>query len=293
MSIKSAFRELVGAPTYSKVSLLKKSGTYKEQILKIGRFNVAFPPGHILPQIFEGQTKRNLALGIAAREISKIYRQRSILDIGANVGDTAALIATYSDAPLTLVEPSDIYFEFLKRNAAALPNRTTLHKEFVFSGPRSGTLVHRAGTAWFDGSSSETATIVGKPMSDFGNPALIKIDTDGFDFEIISSNSEWLSQNTPALYFENSIYNHAALDEANSTVDLLSNIGYVNFHVFSATGTHICSTDDIAAIKDLNKFLCASSMNGNEYNLFYYDILCFSLRDTAISDNVSSHFRAT
>lgn len=291
MSLKGALREIVGNEAYSKLVKIKNRAAQTEQTLRIGRFDVAFPAGHLLPQISRNQPQRNLALGIAAGEVSRKHPQRPILDIGANVGDTAARIASHSSAPLVLVEPSDIYFDFLKRNAAAIPNPTTLHKSFVFSGSSSGTLVHSAGTAYLDTTASNGTEIVGKPLSDFGNPSLIKIDTDGFDFSIITANAGFLAAHKPALYFENSVYNKDNLAEANDIAALLASLGYAYFHVFSATGAHICSTSDAAVVQDLNTFLCASSMNGNAHNLFYYDVLCFAADDGDASNNVAAYFR--
>jgi hypothetical protein len=112
MSIKGAIRELIGSRRYSKLQSFRKRLDRGEKTLRVGKFDLAFPHDHILPMIHQDGSQRNLALGIAAGEIARKYPGESFLDIGANVGDTAALVATYSEAPLVLVEPSDATSNF-------------------------------------------------------------------------------------------------------------------------------------------------------------------------------------
>src|ERR1700733_6326564 len=293
MSIKGAIRELIGSRRYSKLQTFRKRLDRGEKTLRVGKFDLAFPHDHILPMIHQDGSQRNLALGIAAGEIARKYPGESFLDIGANVGGTAALAATYSAAALILVEPRDVYFEFLKRNAKKFSNATTLYKAMIAShdAPR-GKLVHATGTAYFDASKPDTNSIPTKTLSDFGSPRLIKIDTDGFDFSIISTGLEFLHERRPALYFENSIYSSIELQTANDLADDLFKIGYRHFVIFDAIGLHVATINDLDVLKDLNRFLFKVVTGSVQRHFYYYDILCVAEEDRDISAAVSGYFRS-
>lgn len=55
---------------------------------------------------------RDQCVGFAAAQLSKKYPESTFMDIGANVGDTAAIMATHAKKRLILVEPSDYFFPF-------------------------------------------------------------------------------------------------------------------------------------------------------------------------------------
>lgn len=289
MSIKGAFKEIVGLENYSKLQSLKSRLDGGEKTLTIGKFDIKFPSGHILPSIWRSDSKRNLALGIVAGELSKKYPRKPVIDIGANVGDTAALIASYSQAPLVLVEPSDLYFPFLIRNTAGFRNEITVHKAFVFANTeKSGSLIHEAGTAHFaPGAGDDVACISLTRLAE--NPSLIKVDTDGFDYEILLANLEFIRTKYPALYFENSIYSDDDLRSANKLAIELTSAGY-QFLVFTATGQYLCATCDPGTISDLNGFLFRSTLE-KTIQIYYYDMLCIAKNDVDVYRSMLEYFR--
>jgi FkbM family methyltransferase len=291
MSIKGAIREIFGNHNYLRLQSFRKRFAPSETVLKIGKFDIRFPKGHILPSIWQANSKRNLALGMAAAELSKKYPGEELLDIGANVGDTAALLASFSTSPLILVEPSDLYFSFLKENAVHFPNRVSALKAFVFSTPpQNGRLVHEAGTAHFEIDSVSANDIPHILLKNLGNPRLIKIDTDGFDFDIILGSVDFLSEKMPVLYFENAIYDFNALETANRTANVLTELGY-EVLVFTALGAHVCTTSSSTVLHDLNRFLYRSASHLPPIPLYYYDLLCFPRHDADISLSISEYFR--
>jgi FkbM family methyltransferase len=90
-----------------------------------------------------------------------------LVDVGANIGDTAAIMATYSPSPIVLVEASEFYCRFLRNNVARIPNRTSIHQTLVSGRPREeGTLKHVGGTARFDTIAGSESWIDCKRLSD-------------------------------------------------------------------------------------------------------------------------------
>ena len=77
--------------------------------VRVGKFDILMPSAHPLPKLFERQPYRDLSIGIAAKYLGKKYPHAAVLDIGANVGDSAAHIATYCGNDLILVELSSFF----------------------------------------------------------------------------------------------------------------------------------------------------------------------------------------
>ena len=127
--VHTAIRELVGQRTYAKLR------SYRRQLanqhfaakqatiqLQVGDFVLSSPSEHLLARVQSVQPYRDLAIGIVARELARKYPGETLLDIGANIGDTAAIMATYSPSPKILVEPSSFFLVYLQQNAARIPN---------------------------------------------------------------------------------------------------------------------------------------------------------------------------
>jgi FkbM family methyltransferase len=136
-----------------------------------------------------------------------------VLDIGANIGDSMIIIASNSGLPVHCVEPSDFFFAYLKENIARhFPGQATLEQGFVTSreGEAPMGLVHWGGTAQ-PGSAPFTehcgALSIRRLLGKFPDVALLKVDTDGYDQEILLGAFETGPGNMPenrrfAIYFE-------------------------------------------------------------------------------------------
>jgi len=119
--------------------------------IKIGNMAIKAPEKHILFELHKRQPYRDLAIGIIAHAVSEKYPDATIVDIGANIGDTAAMIASYCGNPLILIEASDYFYDILVKNSSLFPNVKRIEKVFVSNKPRvRGILRYWGGTARFE-----------------------------------------------------------------------------------------------------------------------------------------------
>ena len=120
--------------------------TQRPVFFSIGGFTITLPSKHLLIHVSKLQPKRDLFIGTVAKIVSDRYPDREIVDIGANIGDTAAIIASQSNATMILIEGSDFYFNYLNLNAKLFPNKTVLHNCLILDGQDiKGTLIHWGG----------------------------------------------------------------------------------------------------------------------------------------------------
>ncbi len=221
LGIRKVLRRVVGQELYSTLQAIRReranqrfAGQQSTTRLQIGSFLLTVPSGHILTKIQKSQPLRDLAIGITARELSKKYPTQTFVDIGANIGDTAAIMATYSPNPIIAVEPSDFYYAFLTENSRRIPTVSQIHHVMISPNAQErGVLVHKGGTAQFERLDGSNRWNRCKPLGEVaGQQAkFIKIDTDGFDLSIIAGSVSFLADNLPCLYYEECLTDEVSL----------------------------------------------------------------------------------
>jgi FkbM family methyltransferase len=217
---------------------LKAAITARKALVRLGdpsvRYRVAdveieLPLSHELPFYRRDYPQYDDRIGALARELGG-----PVVDIGANVGDTAAFIRSESDVPILCVEGDDRFFALLERNASRLGD-VELEHAFV-DAPARGGVERRAGTARVVAGDSE---LPAKPLAAilcehtrFARPALVKLDTDGMDVPILLANLELLERLRPVLFFEYDPHLGAAPD----VFERLAAVGYETAEWFENTG---------------------------------------------------------
>lgn len=260
-----------------------------------GGFTLEVPKYHHLRRLQNSQPYRDLCVGVTARYVTEKYRDATIVDIGANIGDTAALMAQNSANKMILVEASDYYADILSRNIKRFPNEVEIHRSFVADGKEvHGNLHYRGGTAFFEkgsGASAEPPRGT-KRLCDIADEKtrFVKIDTDGFDTKIIRAGLDWLAAQKPAVLFENTINDKASLQEANSLFESLIGIGYEFFIYWDDPGFHIVSTTSLLTIRDLNHYLLKLAETRYERGISNYDVLCLHRNDKDIFESVTLRY---
>lgn len=131
-----------------------------------------------------------------------------IVDCGANIGLTSVWYAKrFPHAKIFAVEPEKSNFEILEINARSWPNIIPVYS--AISDDFDNVTVRDANSgAWGfqtirDGSGSTPATTINFLISSVphASPLIVKIDIEGFELELMKSNTEWISQ-TPLVVFE-------------------------------------------------------------------------------------------
>lgn len=262
-------------------------------IVSYGGVDLLAPKKHILLGLNERELlSRDHCIGIAAKFATDGCPDANIVDIGANIGDTAAIISQYCPNDLVLVEASKYFFRYLKSNVARLPNNCQCVNAFIYDGNKThGTLVHWGGTAYYDSLASsvnafETLTL--DCVSD-SKTKLIKIDADGCDHRIILSAAEWLSVSRPAIIFEEQIRDSQDLSEACEVFDCLSGIGYSSFVIWDQSGKHLMSTEVVEDVRNKCRELFRVWDSEGERGLYNYEILCLSPDDNRIFSSINDY----
>jgi FkbM family methyltransferase len=196
---------------------------------RVGAVDLELPLSHELPFYRHDHPDYDRPVAAIARELGG-----PVVDVGANVGDTAAVIREETDVPILCVEGDGRFFELLERNAPRLGD-VELERAFV-EAPARGRVERGAGTARVAAGEDE---LPAKPLARileerprFASPALLKLDTDGMDVPILLANINLLARLRPVLFFE---YD-PALGASPGVFARLAAVGYATAEWFENTG---------------------------------------------------------
>ena len=123
---------------------------------RIGSVELELPLSHELPFYRHDHPRYDRQLGAIAAELGG-----PVVDVGANVGDTAAAIRAESGVPILCVEGDPRFFALLERNARMIGG-VELEHAFV-EGPARRP--DRAGAGHRDVSSRATTRFASKPLA--------------------------------------------------------------------------------------------------------------------------------
>jgi len=168
-----------------------------------------------------------------------------IIDVGANIGDTAILLARFAPGARVLcIEGDPRFMSDLKCNTAQISGVTIA--ETILSdrsGQVSGEFVTEHGTAHIalDKGSNvlqvQTLDDLLTAYPEFSRPDVIKIDTDGFESAILRGAKDVLASSKPAVFYEwHPDYYNAAGENDISHADFLMELGYDGFMFFTNRG---------------------------------------------------------
>jgi FkbM family methyltransferase len=225
-----------------------------------------------------------------AKYLEVKYPQYSIIDVGANIGDTIALLRTAQvDQQVYLIEGEPSYFKLMQAN---LPQFNKAKAYLTFLGEEStlqtGAIVSAEGTARLD--KNAPAVIHIQKLDElalteqFEEVKLLKIDTDGFDFKILRGSFELLTRFKPVLFFE---YDAVYLEEQNEdglqTLHTLQQLGYHKAVYYDNYGKMLLSTtlDNQPLAEQLYAY-----MRRREGAFPYYDVCVFHQDDEELADEV-------
>ena len=244
---------------------------------------ISLPLSHDLPSIrrnfpdYSENLGRLAALG-AARD-----GNFSVVDIGANVGDSAAIVRSCCDVPILCIEGDETFIPYLRANVARW-NTVEVAPVYVRSSAfdGGGLTVQRVGgtaslTTGEEELPSQTLAEILARHDRFTAPQLVKIDTDGHDVGIIDSSLSLLASIKPVLFFEfdPALTTEVTGDDAHRVFEELRQIGYSRALFFSNTGELLLALDSVAwpEIPTLAKYASPQDSVG------YFDVCVFGTSD--------------
>jgi FkbM family methyltransferase len=256
------------------------------------------PLSHELPVYQATHPGYSMNLAAVAAVVIADHPDGCIVDIGANVGDSVAIIRTATTAPILCIEGDETFLPLLRENLGSL-GPAVVEPCYVASTRDTG--AHRVervgGTARLVAAADCGPALVEVPLAqildrhrDLGQPALVKIDTDGHDANIIADAIDVLEQHRAVLFFEwdpRLMADAGGLD-ATAIFPLLQAHGYEGLVLFANTGEMLCQarSDDAPLLADLARFVLEPGP------ISYFDICAVHEDDAHVAAQVVEAVRS-
>lgn len=234
-----------------KNKLVKLVSQFYDPLLdyRVGNQTIKLPLSHRLPETQAIYPDYNFNIARLTKYIANKYPNLSVIDIGANIGDTVAYIKNYVDPPILCIDGDEKYLNILRQNVAKYKNVSICHtlvgaetKEMNYE------LKKERGTAYLQESKEKnkisTIEDILKKFPDFKDSKLLKIDTDGFDSIILRTCNQFLSKVKPVLFFEfDPFLISQNNDNPHTLLPYLKGCGYKHLVFFMNNGDYLLSCD--------------------------------------------------
>lgn len=281
--------------------LFARFGFRSDREYQVGACRLVIPDDHRIEEIRRKWKRYDVALGEIARAVAGKYPAATAIDVGANVGDSAALIRLHQPMPVLCVEGNPAFLPYLRRNLAALGEKVELEPCFVADdesridqadidtafGTASVNRAVRAGTQDGGIRTSSLRSIASRHPR-FAQPRLLKVDTDGLDFHILRLSRDFLAEARPVIFFEYYLdASDGAAGDALEAVESLASIGYHRHLVYDNFGNFLISIEASARFAELNAYLASNRRNGRA--VYYFDVCSFHDIDTDLFEQIRGH----
>lgn len=265
---------------------------------KYNDFSVILPAGHMLPKYQRDHSRYDRFLPHLA---SYIQGEATIIDIGANVGDTLAGMASMNSKPTFIcIEPDAEFFELLKQNISRIEQskpglKVHAVKALIGKTVSGASLEGKGGTkhAVLDKSGTLASKALDQVLAPYGNIPQIRVlksDVDGFDYDVIDSSLATIRQHKPIVFFECQQDDLSQKIGYQNTFDALQAEGYTDWTLFDNFGQVMIRTPDLKIVEQLIDYVWSQNLRKTTRTIYYYDVLATQSSDVDFVSKVLNDY---
>jgi FkbM family methyltransferase len=280
-------------------SIYRRLRKPKPQYAQIGPYRIRLAENGQLLNYKDAFHLYDTAVAKIAGSLRAKYPALRAIDIGANVGDTAALIRESAEIPVLCIEGDPALIPLLRENAARLGPGVEMEHSFV--GPdgmamnleaaddlgRNTCLVEAIDPLGSVRLRSLRSILTDHP--DFAGSKLLKIDTEGFDFDILRQSLEFILEAKPAIFFEYDPHFRPAEPCAGlDAIDKLIGAGYSDFIYYDNFGNFLLHAEASrrGILGDLDSYLASNRKYG--VAVYYFDVCALHQEDADLVPAIKS-----
>lgn len=266
--------------------------------LKYKNFSIFLPYYNDIPRCKKLFKKYDRFLPFLA---TYIKNNETIVDIGANVGDSlAGMIEENENCSYLCIEADEYFFDFLCKNIEIIKNEIKSTKIFLNNSlvGKNITNVSLEGTRGTKHAVIDSGgKIQSKPLDEIismypgiDNIRLIKSDVDGFDYDVINSSLEIIQKYKPLIFFECQYDFEWQLNGYFETLIKLNGEGYDKWLLLDNFGDIMLQTNDMNTINQLLKYIYRQNIDQSTRTIYYFDILAIHKDDKLDINDLVSKF---
>jgi FkbM family methyltransferase len=258
-------------------------------------FSIKLPSNHLLPEYQKTHPKYDRFLPHLAKYATAA---ETIVDIGANVGDTLAGMAEKNPTSNYIcVEPEDSFFKHLEENIGRIKKSITglkiqTIKALVGKNISNVSLDGKGGTkhAVIDNEGGIKSLPLDEMIPNALSVRILKSDVDGFDYDVLDSSMSVIEFHKPIIFFECQYDFEYQKDGYLKTLKRLESVGYCDWTVFDNFGEVVVRTNDMSVLSQLMNYVWQQNVGNATRTIHYFDVLTVQTRDSSLIDKVLSEY---
>ena len=258
-------------------------------------FSINLPSNHLLPLYQKIHPKYDRFLPHLAKYATETD---TIVDIGANIGDTLAGMAEKNQiSNYICIEPDDSFYKHLEENVDRIKKSITglkiqTIKALVGKNISNVSLDGKGGTkhAVIDNEGGIKSLPLDEMIPNALNVRILKSDVDGFDYDVLDSSMAVIDTHKPILFFECEYEFEYQKNGYSETLKKLESVGYCDWTVFDNFGEVVVRTNDISVLSQLMNYVWQQNVGNATRTIYYFDILSVQKTDSALIDTVLSDY---
>ncbi len=269
------------------------SKSNKERVILVGGYPITMPGNNTLLNTYAAFPDFNSILGRLAKAMYAKYPNMTIVDIGANVGDTIAIFNSQVKAPIIGIEGDTTTFSFLRKNVVQFNNVSIVN---TFLGDKKEELQVDLEKGGWNTTIIPSATgqkklelttlddVLSKDTFSGNIIKVLKLDIEGFDTIVLRGSYNTIKKDKPVLFFEYNRDNMEAIQEDGlSTIFSFTDHGYNKIAFFDHRSRLLLVTSlrNRSEITNLHNYVV-----GPNNILGHIDICIFHSQD----DDVAAQF---
>lgn len=204
------------------------------------------------------------------------YIDGTVIDVGANCGLLmTSMLANNPNLSLVCIEAEENIFKYLARNYD--------HVRQVFPDNKVQLVKGKVGT-------------VGIPLDtvireyEVDDLSLIKIDTDGYDWDVIASCS---FEKKPLIYYEADFRTAEQYYKFSKVPIQLLAQGYSQFYLFDNYGEFVTQTNDPEQMLHLMNYIWRMKQGHSDTTIWYFDILVATPEQEELCNKIVTDYCAS
>lgn len=269
--------------------------------VQIGKYPISMQENNLLWVQYYNNPDYTAQLGRLATHIFQTYPDGMAIDVGANIGDTAAIVRSAVNVPIICIEGDAAVMPLLQKNIAQMANVTayqyflgqkTENVEVVIQKDGWDSTIVPVKSGEHANSKTMSLVTLDEVLAKIGLPKpckLLKVDVEGFDLKVLRGASSLLQRDRPVILFE---WNHQNLEQigepSQSIFTFLAALQYDVVLVFDGQGELVLP----AKVTDSNFLQDLYDYSRTVEGVFYYDICAFPIQDLATAQRFLSAERA-
>jgi FkbM family methyltransferase len=270
--------------------------------LRYRNFSIRLPADHLLPFY---QSMHETYDKFLPHLVRYFEPNKTIIDVGANCGDTLAGMYDANDRlNYICVEPDEGFSRYLNENVLRMRNSNPgasirVYQALVGKSISQAALQGQGGTkravrinepvpAAKSIASVTLDSLV--PSIQSGGLDLLKSDVDGYDFDVLDSAEHLIAAHAPILFFECHFGNLNQKSGYQATIKGLQRSGYREWTIFDNYGDVLLRTREIETLFQLFDYVDRQNAGLTTRTIHYLDVMTSTERHEVLLTTVVSDY---